>query len=292
MFDIESTVELCLFTFSDTPQDVLQLPSDFTTWLVPECDTITMQTNVMLTSISLTGRAPVQCYRDILSNVTFVNYADEPGNTNRTITFELADDRGFLFSASTLVTIIPTNDPAIFSFNNSLVTFNEMARTPVNLFQLNDILIDSDGDSLWWLTVEIRPSIDEMDILSADPGTSNLVIESSTNLDKNTVLTISGYANFSVYETVLRTLTFYNSFPGINLTNRSIHVVTFDGETESPPTLIIVYIIAFDDVSACYFGNSMVSIACNKTQLYHVCPPLVYVIVLTISISEYDISLS
>ena len=254
----------CACFILDTPQDILQLPSDITSQLVPECDNINVTTNT-LTTISLTGRAPVQCYSEILSNVTFVNHGDEPGNTNRTITFDLVDDRGFSFSASTLVTIIATNDPAIFSFNNTIVTFSEMARTPVNLFELNDTLIDSDGDSLQWLSVEIRPSIDEMDVLSADPGNSNLVIRSSTNPDNNIVLTISGYASFSVYETVLQTLTFYNPFPGINLTNRSIHIETFDGETLSPSTVITVYIDPFDDVSACFFGNSLVSIAYSKT---------------------------
>lgn len=238
---------------------------------------------VMSSTITLNGTAPVQCYTALLSNVTFVNRADEPGDTNRTIKFELVDDRGFLFTATTLVTIIPTNDPAIFSFNNSIVTFNEAAKNPVNLFQPNYTLTDSDGETLQWVTVEIRPSIDEMDVLSADLGTSSLVID---NTNGSRALNISGYANFTVYEMVLQTLTFYNSFPGLCLENRSILLVTFDGETESPPTLITIAIDDFDDVSMCYF-NVMVSAAFIKhTKSY------MYETDILFSFSEYDIYLS
>ena len=207
--------------------------------------------------IEVNGPALVEMYITVLSNVTFVNDADEPGPSNRTIVFELTDDRGFSFTASTLVFIIPTNDPAVFTFNNSVVVFDEMARTPVKLFQPNDTLTDPDGNTLWWLTVQIWPSVDEMDILSADPDTSNSVdVDLNADMD---MLNISGYANFSIYEMVLQTVTFSNLFPGINLANRTIRIVTFDGETESPPTLINLRIDAFDDIPMCYF-NAMVSV--------------------------------
>ena len=214
----------------------------------------------MATTIAASGEASVEYYTNLLSNVMYVNYADEPGSTNRTVLFELVDDRGFLISAKTVVRIIPTNDPAGFDFRDRVVSFDEMTRTPVYLFSPTDSLTDPDGDTLTWITVEIRPSIDEMDVLSVDTGTSDLVQEIRTNNDSNTVLTIAGYANFSVYKAVLRTLTFSNPSPGLNLGNRSIHIVTFDGETESPPTVITIVINAFDDSPVCYF-NSMVSLA-------------------------------
>ena len=208
----------------------------------------------MDTQITASGIAPVEHYVEVLSSVMFVNNADEPGRTNRTIAIELVDDRDFLISATVFVTIIPTNDPAVFNFNGSVVIFDEMSGTPVNLIGPNDTLIDPDGNILAWVTVEIGPSIDEMDVLSVNVGTSDL----SINPDNSMVLTITGYADFSVYNTVLRSLTFDNQAPGLSFGNRSIYIVTFDGETESPPTLITVAIDAFDDSPVCYF-NYMVS---------------------------------
>ena len=240
------------FLLSDQSLDYLQFHEDFTAPLTP------VVSDTRATEISISGNALVQHYIDILSNVTFVSLADEPGYTNRTVLFELVDERGFSFSASTLVVIVPTNDPTVFSFNNSVIIFNETARIPVNLLRANDTLIDPDSSHLQWLTVEIRPSINVMDALFADPENSNLQIDTSTSTNNNFLLTITGFANFSVYQTVLQTLTFYNPFPGINLTNRSIHLVTFNGETVSPPTIVNVHIDSFDDVAVCHFASSMV----------------------------------
>ncbi|CAI8050929.1 hypothetical protein GBAR_LOCUS27939 [Geodia barretti] len=221
--------------------------------ILPEAviDSSALNISLMDTQITATGIALVEHYVDLLSNVMFVNNADEPGRTNRTIVIELVDDRDFLVSATVFVTIIPTNDPAIFNFNRSVVIFDEMSGMPVNLIGPNDTLIDPDGNFLAWVTVEIGPSIDDMDVLSVDLGTSDLA---STNSDNNMVLTITGNDDFSVYNTVLRSLMFDNQGPGLSLRNRSIYIVTFDGETESPPTLITVTIDAFDDSPVCYFN--------------------------------------
>lgn len=242
-----------MFTYIlDLPQDFLELPSPV---LDSECNSsvyINMPSN---TTTTLAGAASVDCYEYILSRVKFVSQADEPGDTSRTIQFVLSDERGFAFNATTLVTIIPTNDPAVFSFNNSFITFNESTQEPVTLFPFGYTLVDSDGDSLQWVTVEIRPFIDEMDVLYVDLGTSGLDISRDIS---GASLNISGYVNFTVYATVLQTLTFQNSFPGINLANRNIHIVTFDGETESPPTVVTIAIDDFDDVPLCYFNNTLV----------------------------------
>ena len=209
----------------------------------------------MAAFITITGEESVGYYANLLSNVMFANHADEPGMTNRTVVFELVDDRGFSVSAQTIVRIIPTNDPAQLNFNERVALFDEMSQTPVNLFLSTDFLADPDGNTLTWAVVEIRPAIDEMDILSVDVGTSGLEISSG-----NAMLNISGYANFSVYEAVLRSLTFHNPSPALNLSNRTILITLFDGETESPSTFITVVIDAFDDGPVCYF-NSMVGAA-------------------------------
>lgn len=176
----------------------------------------------------------------------------------------ITDENDFSSSATASVLILPTNDPSVFSFANRSLTFNETTQTPVYLFQENDTLVDSDGDSLQWIAIEIRPFADDMDVLSVDTGSSGLNV--SINSFGSTILNISGYASFSVYEAVLQTVTFHNSYPGLSLETRVVEVVTFDGETESPPTLISVSIAPFDDIPVCYFRNSMVSGVCVITS--------------------------
>ena len=209
------------------------------------------------THITLTGVALQQCYADILSQVYFLNSADEPGRTNRSIQFVITDENEFSSSATASVLIMPTNDPSVFSFLNRSLTFNETTQVPVYLFQENDTLVDSDGDSLQWVAIKIRPFADDMDVLSVDTGSSALNVSISSS--GSTALNISGNASFSVYEAILQTVTFHNSYPGLSLETRGVEVVTFDGETESPPTLISISIAPFDDIPVCYFRNNMVS---------------------------------
>ena len=232
--------------FLDQPQDIL-----FPTFISTLVDAVNP------TMIGLNGTASVQDYIDVLSSVTYTSLADEPGYSQRIVLFELVDDRDYSFTATAFVNIIPTNDPTLFSFNSRVVIFNESARVPINLIQSSDYLVDPDGNSLSWLSVEIRPSIDEMDVLFADTANTNLEVEISSNL-----LTITGYADFTVYEAVLQTLTFHNPSLGISLSNRTIQLVTYNGQTESPPTPITVVIDGFDDTPLCFF-NHMVSPSYN-----------------------------
>lgn len=241
---------------SGNDQDYLLAPNDSSSLVTVN------QTN---NEVIITGLAPVNYYIELLSQVRYVNYADEPGESNRTITFECVDDRGFSISANTTVMIVPTNDPAVFTVTDSIVTFNEENGIPVTLFQSNDTLIDPDGDNLQWIIIEIRPSIDEMDVLSVDLGSSSLMYTSGSGF-----LNISGQANFSVYEEVLRTVSFNNPSPGLDLSNRTLQIVTFDGETESPPTLITITIEPFDDVAVCFFTTEV------SKELYQISPSLNY----------------
>ena len=202
------------------------------------------------------GTALQEDYQEVLAEVFFQNLADEPGNVEQTVSFFITDGV-FNDTSTTTVQIRATNDPALFSFIVKNLTFFEQTRDSVSLFAPEDTLSDADGtDILQWVTVEITPNIDSMDMLDASSTSNELNIDRISSALGNVYrLNISGEANFSVYEEILRTVTFSNNFPGINDTTRNIEVVTFDGLNESPPHVILLNIITIDDPPMCYFGS-------------------------------------
>ena len=208
-------------------------------------------TKVSLQELRLSNEAPQSVYQNILREVYFVNTANEPGRVDRTVTFTI-DDGNFSTTAFTTVEIIPTNDPAILNFTERVLTFDESTREPVYLFEQGDALLDPDmdGGTLLWVVIQIVAPDDPNDTLMANVQGTDLTVSFSDSR----LLNISGNGTFSQYETVLSTVVYYNNFPGMNLEDRVIHVLTFDGKDISFVQLINVTIIPFDDQPMCYFN--------------------------------------
>jgi hypothetical protein len=217
--------------------------------------------NVSVTSDSsagtlvLSGTELQSIYELILREVYFENTADEPGATQRLVQLTI-EDEVFSSSAFTTVVIIPTNDPAFFNFISRQLEYDEAARTPLYLFNQNDTLIDPDGGTLQWITITIVSPSDPNDTLVADVQDTGLQVYGNGG----GMLNISGEGNFVDYERVLDTVTYDNLFPGINLAERVINVITFDGMTESFVHVITIDVIPSDDQPMCFFDNILVSI--------------------------------
>ena len=193
-------------------------------------------------------------YQLVLRQIYYVNTAEEPGDIQRVVQLTIDDER-FTTTAFTTVIITPTNDPAILNFTTRQLVFNETARTPLNLFSQDDILTDPDGGTLQWITISIISPNDPNDTLVGDAQGAGLLV--SPNAGR--VLNISGEGSFMDYERVLDTVTYNNVFPGMNTTERTIVVLTFDGMTESFIHSITISVIPFDDQPMCFFDNTLVS---------------------------------
>ena len=134
--------------------------------------------------------------------------------------------------------------------------FDESARIPINLFSQDDnVLTDPDGGTLQWITISIVSPIDPNDTLVADARGTSLQIYGNGGR----MLNISGEGGFVDYERVLNTVMYNNVFPGMNITERMIHVFTFDGMTVSFVHNISIVVIPFDDQPMCFFDNTLVS---------------------------------
>ena len=200
-------------------------------------------------TISLSGRAKQSDYVEVLSEVLFINAEDEPGNRSITINFSITDDP-FVAMATVTVQIVPTNDPVFFNFRVKTLVYEEEFQQPLFLFSSSDFLSDSDGSILHSVTIIIDSPYDAYDSLSVDSSGSDLEVLYNNSTQ---TLVISGVAELSTYEQVLRNVSFLNTFPGLDISQRNISVVTFDGMTSSPPHYILVDITPFDDPPICYF---------------------------------------
>lgn len=206
-------------------------------------------------TLQLSGTELQSIYELILQEVYYINTADEPGATQRVVQLTI-EDGVFASSAFATVIIIPTNDPAFLNFTSKLLVFNESVRIPINLFSQDDnTLTDPDGGTLQWITISIISPNDPNDTLVADAQSSGLQISGNGGR----MLNISGEGTFADYEAVLDTVTYNNVFPGMNTSNRMIHVLTFDGMTVSFVHNITIIVIPFDDQPMCFFDNTLVS---------------------------------
>lgn len=206
-------------------------------------------------ALRLTGLAPQDNYEDILSDIMYENTADEPGSVSREVLFAIMDDDSFVSTATTIVTIIPTNDKAIINFDGGArnLVYDEFSRTPLDLFRENDTITDSDGNTLEWLTVSLEPGVDPNDVLAADAGDTGLTVTITPAGDGEILLNISGNGTFAAYKSVLNTVTFVNLFPGMEQETRRLAVVTFDGETQCADSHITIAITGFNDPPMCFF---------------------------------------
>ena len=206
-------------------------------------------------TIRLSGRASDFEYANVLGEIEYRNVAEEPGRMTRHVLFTIVDEVGVSAEAITTIEIMPTNDRPVLTLATRDFLFDESARLPLRLFNASGTTIsDNDGDSLDWVTVNLTPGVDSNDRLTADVGETGL--EMAITYEEDAVLlNISGTAMFSVYEEVLGSVEFVNTFPGISQVSRRIVVELFDGGVSSVPSLISISISGFNDPPLCFFSE-------------------------------------
>lgn len=214
-------------------------------------------------TLRLSGVAAQPDYEDVLSEVTYENMADEPGDVTRRALFAIEDEDGVVVTATTTVQVVSTNDRAILTFSGGSrdLMYDESVREPIALFGGDDTITDSDGETLVWLTIRLTPGVDVNDVLAADAGSTGLTVSVVTSADGEVFLNISGSAEHALYESVLTSVTFVNTFPGMALDTRRLEVVPFDGETESDTYFITIAIDSFDDPPMCFFNQEVMHTA-------------------------------
>jgi hypothetical protein len=161
----------------------------------------------------ISGPAPIEAYRQVLSTLTYSNASQDPNEADRQVQVVVND--GLTGSAPLLRTVgvVAVNDPPIADLNGAgpgvdfSTTFYIQWR-PARITDPNMALVDQDDTSLQKVTVRLVNSPDgAAESLTARVGSTNI----TPTYDPSTgVLLLSGMDSVTNYQQVLRTLTYNN----------------------------------------------------------------------------------
>ncbi|MDQ3933344.1 MAG: Ig-like domain-containing protein [Actinomycetota bacterium] len=202
--------------------------------------------------LTLTGSASKQDYETVLRTVSYDNTAAPPTPTNRTVEFKVNDGDVDSTVATATVTVVPLNLPPAVDLNgtdeggqNETATFTENG-SAVNITDSDADLSDADDTDLVSMTVTLTNRPDgAAESLSADvTGTS--VVNGGYNSGTG-VLTLSGTAPLTEYETVLRTVKYNNTSNTPDTTDRVVEFKVNDGQDDSNTATSNVGVVAVND---------------------------------------------
>jgi VCBS repeat-containing protein len=200
----------------------------------------------------LTGNAPLSEYETVLRTVSYDNTAAPPDPTNRVVEFKVNDGDVDSTIATATVTVVPLNLPPFVDLNgtdeggaNETATFTENG-SAVNITDSDADLSDGDDTNLVSMTVTLTNRPDgSAESLSADV-TGTTVVNNGYNAGTG-VLTLSGSAPLTEYETVLRTVKYQNTSDTPSTTDRVVEFKVNDGQDDSNTATSNVGVVAVND---------------------------------------------
>lgn len=178
--------------------------------------------------LTLAGTAAISDYLAALLAVTYENTSENPSSLSRTIE-EVAFDGDVWSNTITLtLTVNPVNDAPTLAGQSADMVYQESSGAVAidNSIEVFDI----DSENLSSATVQIASGYSEMeDLLEATTVTGI-----SRSFDPTTgILTLTGQASLTDYQSVLRSVTYTNTSVRANLTTRTIEFVVNDGALAS-----------------------------------------------------------
>lgn len=180
-------------------------------------------------ALTLSGSASVGNYATALRSITYANTSDAPTASTRTIAFTVSDGTAPGNVVSRAVTVTPVNDLPAVTMTAGAVTYVEGA-VPVDLDD-SIVVADADDATLSRARVTIssgyRSTEDVLDVAAAGGITASWDASAG-------VLTLTGAASPSTYQTVLRSVTYENSSPDPATALRTVTVLVDDPSGSGP----------------------------------------------------------
>ena len=202
------------------------------------------------------GDASKEEYELIAEGVTYQDTTPfQPDITRKVVVFVLYDGEMFTANGSVIVNIRNTNDLPTVMLQATSVMYDEELDQPVYLFS-NITLSDPDPDPgmLHWAQVEIV-NPDSEDMLQVDyTFWPTLTVTTQPHS-----ISVYGQAPIAEYSRIISNITFENTDPALNLTDRRVRLVVSDGENTSEPVYLTIMVQPYDDPPLCFYGNNQVS---------------------------------
>ena len=180
--------------------------------------------NVATGVLSLSGSASVADYQTALRSVAYVNGADNPNASSRTVSFVVNDGSLYGAPATRTVNIHTVSDAPVLVVSGGTLAYAEnQAATAVD-----EALAASDVDSSNLLGATVSISAGFVAAEDALVFTNQFGISGSYNAATG-VLSLSGPASVAQYQTALRSVSYVNTSDNPNTVNRSVTFVVTDG---------------------------------------------------------------
>lgn len=198
-------------------------------------------------------RVSVEAYQEILRYVVYKNMHPEPDNTTRLIQFFVDDSEDVNSLVETLVDILLLNDnPPVLTNYLRYVTFIEDGPSPVPITSGNLTLTDEDHNQFFFmnnLTVRLIPvPVAPEENISLELSVVSMEYSVIQEYDSATGnLVAVGSAPVSVYEALLRTLSYHNTIEEPLSGIRTITMETFDGVFSSNLQAVMVNVVIIND---------------------------------------------
>ncbi|MGH7130917.1 MAG: hypothetical protein ACREJO_03110 [Phycisphaerales bacterium] len=191
--------------------------------------------------LTLSGAASLLAYQTALRSVTYRNSSDAPDLATRTIEFSVVDGTDWSSTSSRGVAISATNDAPTVVSSVGTASFIENG-VPV-VVDPAIAVADADDSALSGAVISIINFIAGQDeLLFTDQG--GIV----GNWDTTTgILTLSGAASITDYQTALRSITYRNTSDAFDTTLRVIQFVVQDAAVISTPSSRSMAMVAVND---------------------------------------------
>ncbi|HEX2087669.1 MAG TPA: Ig-like domain-containing protein, partial [Solirubrobacteraceae bacterium] len=210
--------------------------------------------NTSTGSLSLSGTATIEQYRDAIRSVTYENTSDNPDTTQRVVTFTVSD--GDANSAGVLrgIDVTRANDAPVVTTTAGSTSYSE--GDPGTVIDGGLTVSDVDDTNLEGATVRVSSGFESGDDLTF-VNTANI---SGTYNTGTGVLTLTGTDTVANYQAALRSVTFDNTVDD-NLQAKTVEFTVDDGDADSAAATKTIAITAVNDNPTLDTTNTAVSYA-------------------------------
>ncbi|MDQ8044448.1 MAG: tandem-95 repeat protein [Patulibacter sp.] len=195
--------------------------------------------------LTLSGSASVASYAAALASITYSTTNDDPTAATRTVSFTVSDGTLASATATRGVAVTPTNDPpTVTTSSDAEATYTEGQAGSV-VIDGGITVADPDDTTLASATVTIAPG----DLVSGDTLATHGILPGGVtpSYDAATgVLTITGTATVTQYQTILAAITYANTRTDLSDGSRSVSFAVSDGAASSTPASKTVHFDAID----------------------------------------------
>jgi VCBS repeat-containing protein len=183
--------------------------------------------------------------------------ADTPENpdpADRTVVIEVVDEGGLRAQTSTLVHVVPVNDPPVVDLDADDSTALDVDHA--TLWVENgagvsvgdaDLAVTDVDDTVLHSAEIVLSNARPGDVLEVGPLPAGLVARVDTSFVGRIVVTLTGEATAAEYEQAIRGITFRNTTETPDETTRLISVRVSDGELDSGTAVAHVEVVSVND---------------------------------------------